>query len=73
MGDRLTSHKISKYIDYPNMKELFLSLRPRIGDSHWEMEMGHYLTSGCKSWLPVRKCHKPPQEKQQPTPFQQGI
>ena len=23
------SHKISKYIDYPNMKELFLSLQPR--------------------------------------------
>ena len=22
-----TSHKISKYIDYPNMKELFLSLQ----------------------------------------------
>ena len=36
MGDRLTSHKISKYIDYPNMKELFLSLQRIImrGGSH---------------------------------------
>ena len=26
-GLRVLCHKISKYIDYPNIKELFLSLR----------------------------------------------
>jgi len=27
MGDRFSKHKISKYIDYPNVKELFLILQ----------------------------------------------
>ena len=29
----ISCHKISKYIDYPNMKDLFLSLQRRKGDS----------------------------------------
>jgi hypothetical protein len=33
----------------------------------------HYLSSGGKNKLPICKRHKPPQEKQQRTPFPQGI
>ena len=42
MGDRFTSHKISKYIDYPNIKELFLSLQRRKGDSFRGVEYGTF-------------------------------
>ena len=37
-----TSHKISKYIDYPNIKELFLSLQRRKGDSFRGVEYGTF-------------------------------
>ena len=53
MGDRLTSHKISKYIDYPNMKELFLSLQRRKGDSLREWSMWHfYNAAACGANIP---------------------
>ena len=38
-------HKISKYIDYPNMKELFLSLQRRKGDSLREWSMWHFYNA----------------------------
>ena len=72
MGDRLTSHKISKYIDYPNVKVFFLSLQAEM-----EISFGNggesLLIKRRQEQVAFSQASQAAAGKQQRTPSTKGI
>ena len=72
MGDRFSKHKISKYIDYPNVKVFFLSLQAEM-----EISFGNggesLLIKRRQEQVAYSQASQAAAGKQQRTPFPKGI